>query len=274
MFPVPTSLSPSRVQAFTKCPLAFRFASIEQLPEPGSVHTTKGTVVHRVLELLFGLEPAQRTPDAAHGLLPQAWSEHVSSDEFLRLRLDQSQGDALRAECSVLIDQYFEIETPSAIEPVGTELRVEARLGQLELRGIIDRLDRAPDGSLVITDYKTGRAPSPSQQQERFAAMHFYAWLCAETLGERPSELRLVYVPSKKVLASAPTEQTIRFLPRRTQAVFSAIEKACTTGSFRTSPGPLCKFCSFQRWCPEFGGDPDRAASEAPVVYAVPERPA
>ena len=33
VFPVPTSLSPSRVESFTNCPLQFRFASIERLPE-------------------------------------------------------------------------------------------------------------------------------------------------------------------------------------------------------------------------------------------------
>jgi len=53
MYPVPTSLSPSRVEAFTSCPMAFRFASIERLPESPSPHTTKGSMVHRVLELLF-----------------------------------------------------------------------------------------------------------------------------------------------------------------------------------------------------------------------------
>ena len=53
MFPVPTSLSPSRVESFLSCPMAFRFASIEKLPEPPSVHTTRGSLVHRALELLF-----------------------------------------------------------------------------------------------------------------------------------------------------------------------------------------------------------------------------
>lgn len=274
MFDVPTSLSPSRVQSFTKCPLAFRFASIQNLPDPGSVSTLKGTIVHRVLELLYGLEPGSRTLDAALDLFPQAWAESIVTDDFLRLCLDAAQNETMQSECRTLIAQYFDIEDPTTIEPVGTELRIEARMGRLELRGIIDRLDRAADGTLVINDYKTGRAPLPSQQQERFAAMHFYAWLCAESLGERPSEMRLIYVPSKQVLSATPTEQSIRFLPKRTAAVFNAIEQACTTGVFRTQKGSLCSFCSFKRWCPEFGGDPDRAAEEAPVVYAVPGRTA
>ena len=54
-FPVPTSLSPSRVEAFTSCPMAFRFASIERLPEAPQAHLTKGSLVHRALELLWVL---------------------------------------------------------------------------------------------------------------------------------------------------------------------------------------------------------------------------
>ena len=53
VFPVPVNLSPSRVDSFLTCPLAFRFSSIEKLPEPPSPHTTKGSLVHRALELLF-----------------------------------------------------------------------------------------------------------------------------------------------------------------------------------------------------------------------------
>ena len=60
-FTVPTSMSPSRVEAFVSCPLAFRFASIEKLPEPPSPHATKGSLVHRALELLFTGPPAERT---------------------------------------------------------------------------------------------------------------------------------------------------------------------------------------------------------------------
>ena len=48
--------------------------------------------------------------------------------------------------------------------------------------------------------------------------------------------------------------------PTRTTAVWKAVEKACLTGDFRPKEGPLCKSCSFQPWCPAFGGNPELAA--------------
>ena len=42
---VPTSLSPSRVESFLSCPLAFRFSSIQKLPDPPGTATTRGSLV-------------------------------------------------------------------------------------------------------------------------------------------------------------------------------------------------------------------------------------
>jgi putative RecB family exonuclease len=55
---LPTSLSPSKVSSFRDCALAFRFSAIDRLPEPPTVPAAKGTLVHRVLELLLGRSPA------------------------------------------------------------------------------------------------------------------------------------------------------------------------------------------------------------------------
>ena len=178
--------------------------------------------------------------------------------------------EALRKDGRSLVDRYFRVEDPTAIEHEGTEVWLETKLGELQLRGIIDRLDRRPDGGLAVVDYKTGRAPSPAYEQKRLGTMYFYAWLCEQVLGERPREVRLVYVASGKVISAEPSDQHLRYLPMRTTAIHQAIEKSCVTGKFATSKGPLCNFCAFQRWCPEFGGDPARAAVEAPLVYGLP----
>ena len=50
-----------------------------------------------------------------------------------------------------------------------------------------------------------------------------------------------------------------QFLPRRTAAVWRAVEKACADADFRPRPGALCDYCAFKPWCPAFGGDPTRA---------------
>ncbi len=265
-YPVPSSLSPSRVDAFTSCPLAFRFSAIERLPEPPSVAAIRGTLVHRALELLFAEAPGARTAESAHQGLGRAIDEARSGQEWALLGLDEVAEGRLVAECAALVDRYFALENPNEIRAIGLELRMEAKVGNLTLRGIIDRLELGPAGELVVTDYKTGKPPAAQREQGKLAGVHFYAFLCEQVLGHRPARIRLLYLGNGTEIVAYPTEQSIRFLPKRTAAVWQAVEKACTSGEFKPRTGPLCNYCSFQLWCPAFGGDPDRAAVEAPIA--------
>src|SRR5690349_25141913 len=67
------SLSPSRASDFMSCPLLYRFRTIDRLPEPFSPDAVRGTVVHKVLEDLFDLPAAERTPEQARDMLVPAW---------------------------------------------------------------------------------------------------------------------------------------------------------------------------------------------------------
>ena len=63
------SLSPSRAGDFMTCPLLYRFRTIDKLPETSSPEAVRGTVVHKVLEDLFDLPAAERTPERAAEML-------------------------------------------------------------------------------------------------------------------------------------------------------------------------------------------------------------
>ena len=268
MYPVPTSLSPSRVEAFTSCPMAFRFASIERLPESPSAHMTKGSLVHRVLELLFTHPSPARTIDTAQTCFQQVIDEYSLDPDFTLLHLDDDQTKAFNADAWTLIEAYFRMEDPTAIREIGLEIRLEAQVGSLALRGIIDRLELDDDGGLVVVDYKTGRAPGLKYEQSRLAGVHFYSFLCESVLGRRPSAIKLMYLRTGETITALPSTQSVKFITTRTTAVWKAVERACTTGNFLPRPGALCSSCSFQQWCPAFGGNPDLAAVEAPLRHA------
>ncbi len=268
VFDVPTSLSPSRVEQFTSCPLAFRFSSIEKLPEAPGIHTTRGSLVHRALELAFSHPAPERTPALFRRSLHAARAEFRELPDFAALRLTADEIDEFDAECDRLVDTYLRMEDPQAVHPIGLELRLSASVGTLELRGIIDRLELRGD-ELVVTDYKTGRAPSVNWEQRSLAGVHFYSFLCEQVLGRRPVAIRLMYLRSGETIEAVPSDQSTRFITTRTSAVWKAVERACETGDFRPRPSALCESCSFRSWCPAFGGDPDLAATEAPAAYDV-----
>ncbi len=257
--PLPTSLSPSKVASFKDCALAFRFSTIDRLPEPPSPWATRGTLVHRALELLFCEEPAGRRLPAALACLARAREEMATDPEFVGLELDAEAAARFEAEAEVLVRRYFELEDPTTIHPIGLELRLEVQVGSLTLRGVIDRLELDAEGGLVVTDYKTGKTPGVIQEQHRLGGVHFYAFLCERVLGRRPSRIQLLYLAEPVAIVAEPSDQSIRGLEQRTTAIWKAVERACATDDFRPRPSPLCNWCAFQDYCPAFGGDPARA---------------
>ena len=250
---LPRTLSPSKVTSFTNCPLAFRFSQIERRPEPASPHSVKGTLVHAALEGLFWHHPAgARTPAAATAELEHAWDALADDPEFVQLALDRDVAEAFLADARTLVDNYFRLEDPNASRTIGVELGVETMVDGMRLRGIIDRLDVAPDGSLIVVDYKTGRAPSERFDRGSMGGVQTYALLCESLLGRAPAEVRLLYLRQPIAISTAASEQTIRGQRKRAIAVWTAIERACDAEDFRPHVGPLCDYCSFKPSCPAF----------------------
>jgi putative RecB family exonuclease len=273
-FAPPWSLSPSACSSFKECPLAFRFSYIERLPEPPTAAASKGTLVHRALELLLDRPPAERVLDVALADLDCARGELAEHPEFAALELDADGWAQFHAEAEVLVRRYFELEDPRTVRPIGLELKLEADLGGSRLRGVIDRLELDADGELVVTDYKTGSVPSEFWEAKSLSGVHIYALLCERMLGKRPARVQLFYLSKPEAIIATPTDQSIRGVERKTNAMRAAIVTACEREDFRPRPGRLCEYCSFQAYCPAFGGDPiDAAELRGPGTVIAPPLP-
>jgi putative RecB family exonuclease len=268
--PLPTTLSPSKISAFKHCPLQFRFSVIDRLPEPPSPAASKGTLVHRALELLMLRSPAARTPAAALGDLERARLELADHPEFAGLGLDADGLDAFHADARAMVLRYFEVEDPGEVRPIGLELRLSVDVGALTLRGVIDRLELDADGELVVTDYKTGSVPSERAEQDRLGGVHFYSLLCDRLFGRRPVRVQLMYLSRPEVLSICPSEQSVTGMERKAIALYAAVERACARDDFRPNRSRLCDWCNFQAYCPAWGGDPEQAVALRPEPALLP----
>jgi putative RecB family exonuclease len=259
-FPLPTSLSPSKVASFKDCALAFRFSAIDRVPEPPTIWAAKGTLVHRALELLFAYESHERTIENALACLAQATPEVLCGAEYADLSFaNTDEEERFFADCELLIHKYFQLEDPTRVHPIGLEMKLEVEVGSLKMRGIIDRLDEDEQGNLIVVDYKTGKVPRVNFEAAKLGGVHFYAFLCEKVLGRRPTQVQLLYLAEPLRIVTEPTDQSIRGLQIRTGAIWAAVEKACEREDFRPKPSRLCDWCSYKAWCPAFGGDPAAA---------------
>jgi putative RecB family exonuclease len=254
------------MSTFKDCALAFRFSAIDHLPEPPSPAAMRGSLVHASLEQLYARPAPERTLDNALACLAEASAVFRALPEFAELELTDEDGPAFFAEADRLVRNALILEDPTTIHPIGIELRLEVELDGLKLIGIIDRLELDGDGRLVVTDYKTGRAPSERFEQGRLGGVHFYSLLCEELFGQRPAKVQLLHLHEPVTITSYPTEQSTRGLRRKVGALWQAVERACEREDFRPKPGPLCAWCSFQANCPAFGGELPVPPSPTPVA--------
>ncbi|QNG38715.1 RecB family exonuclease [Geodermatophilaceae bacterium NBWT11] len=261
------SLSPSRAADFKKCPLLYRFRTIDRLPEKKSRAAVRGTLVHTVLEKLYDLPATERTVAAAQELIDPAWAELSQEPgvaELFAEAADTADLEAWLASAGTLVETYFRLEDPTRLQPAAREELVEVTLPDgLLLRGFVDRLDVARNGALRVVDYKTGAVPREAFESTALFQMKFYALVLWRTRGVVAAQLKLIYLKDGSVLTYAPDEAELLRFERTLQAIWAAIATAVQTGDFRPNKNRLCGWCDHQEFCPSFGGTPPPFPAEA-----------
>lgn len=253
------ALSPSRVGDFLNCPLLYRFRSIDRLPEPASPAAVRGTVIHRVLEQLFDLPATDRTPEQADRMVAPAWEELQELEPAVTSMFpeDGPEITAWLASCHEVLARYFDLEDPTRLEPAERELYVETLTDTgLLLRGVIDRVDIAPDGAIRVVDYKSGISPGEMFEGRALFQLKFYALVLWRMRGVVPKMLQLVYLGNSEVLRYEPDERDLLATERKVLAVWDAIRAATERQAFEARKGAGCKWCAHQALCPAYGGTP------------------
>ena len=243
-------LSPSRASDFKICPQLFKFRSIDKLPEPVTIHQARGTTAHLALQRLFDRKAVERTPETLYDLFRQAWTEVRSDGEYADLFETVEEERQWGIDSLALLANYFSVENPAEIEPMDRELDMTEDLDGIVIRGILDRLDRNNAGDLVITDYKTGKAPPERYAVPAFFALKIYALLIRRRTGETPGELRLMYLNGPTMYRLTVDDQQLDAMDKQLRALWVAIERAMSEDRFPPRPGRLCDWCSFQEICP------------------------
>jgi putative RecB family exonuclease len=242
---------------FKQCPLKYRLRAIDRVPELPVRFAVRGTMVHAVLETLYGLPRGERGPDRAAALVGPTWQRLLSDRPGLGELVPDSGVDEFLGEVHQLVQAYYRLEDPTAFEPESCESLVEARLDDgSPLRGYVDRIDVTPTGQLRVVDYKTGRSPAPGSEHRALFQLKFYAVIVLRTRGVVPAQLRLIYLTDEQILTYTPDEAELLRFERILSALWAAIDHAARTGDFPPHRSWLCESCDYKPLCPAFGGIP------------------
>jgi RecB family exonuclease len=134
---------------------------------------------------------------------------------------------------------------PHQVEPLTVDLG-DGR--SLRVSGKIDRIDRRPDGTLVLRDYKTGRAPRDDGAVFRGSKqlqIPFYVLAAARLFPDQPVvEAFLDYVDGGRQVAFNPAEVRGEEFKAKLRGVVDAIGQ----GVFAQEP-TSCDWCDFTAVC-------------------------
>lgn len=233
--------SPSGILVFRQCRQRYKFLYIDKLgdkygrPRP---YFTMANHVHATLKDFLSLQPVQlRTAAIIEKLLQRNWRRyHVGfRDNQDEMRWQQKALAQLKA---------FVANHNVSVQPLMMEEAMKAEITPgLILRGRVDRVDREPDGSLHIIDYKTGSMP----QEQDWTQLELYALITSKRFPWPVSKVSYFYLePSLMQSAKVLVEK----LERVHWDVLNIARRIHSEKKFRPRPGLWCGNCDFISICP------------------------
>ncbi|MFS0867127.1 ATP-dependent helicase [Microbacterium sp. 179-B 1A2 NHS] len=203
----PLRVSPSRLHALEQCQLDWVIGDLGG--DPGTAVAGLGTILHAALEHADGADEA-----SLWAFVEERWSQL----EFEAPWIDAAE----RARARDLVSRlaaYLRATERSGSQLIGAEPHFEVEIPVRDaahpaiLSGYIDRVERQPDGSVVIVDLKTGRSEPTSDkavaENPQLAAyqLAFERGAIPEVNGAAPGGAKLVVLKKTRYAPYAEPHQ-------------------------------------------------------------------
>lgn len=277
-------LSPTSLESFAACPRrhflgrVLRVAAVDRPEEIDAIKASdRGTLVHQILEdyIKDVMAGGLRDIDSLLAFAEQrfhAWEADGLTGRRLRWRYDQQ---LIRRE----LRRFAEMDSRENLQPLAIEhafgtgdepaVRVELPSGSaLTFKGKADRIDRAPGGSLTVTDYKTGGDSTYKDIEETTVSrgtrlqLPIYALAARSRYGQddEPVRARYLFISERADFAEYGYDVGKDRLETFVEVV-SVIADGIRAGQFPARPGEPsgqpgvagwdnCRFCEYDAICP------------------------
>jgi len=229
-------LSASDIDTYRLCPLKYKFARVFRIPQEPTIHQRFGIVLHQVLERFH--QQSDRSLDALMELFHASWRRSGFGDTDDELQF--------RERAIAALESYWQRDRESDSEAVWFERSFAFKIGPHLLRGRVDRVDRRPDGSYELIDYKTGRAKTEQELRED-VQLSVYQMGARESWGLETSAQSYFYVLTGERVPVEHSEEELE----RVRTTVAEIAAGILKQRFEPTPSPdLCRFCDYRIICP------------------------
>ena len=229
-------LSASDIETYRLCPLKYKFARVFRIPQEPTINQRFGIVVHQVLERFHAA--AGGSLDDLMRLFEASWRRSGFGDSNDELQF--------RDKAVAALTRYWELDRARDGEPVWFERSFAFRLGAHLLRGRVDRVDRRPDGSYELIDYKTGKPKTAADLREDLQ-LSLYQMGARESWELETAAQSYYYVLDNE---KVPVEHSQEEL-ERVRGTVATIADGIMAQKFEPTPShEICPFCDYRIICP------------------------
>lgn len=252
---LPPYLSYTQLAAYDKCPLQYKFAHILRIPIFGKPQFSFGKTIHASLErfmnlyidklglvqtnLFGGTESDKNLPSKEEllAIYDAAWHDDWYDD--------RESKEKYRDHGRKLLTNFYVDFVKQPPNTLYLEQDFKVRIGDVWIRGKIDRIDRNADGSVEIIDYKTGSPKGESIRAEDKKQLILYQIAVGQNQNLKTSKLTYYYLEDGSRLSfTAEASEVEKF----EQSVLDTVAKI-RSNNFTATPGMHCNFCDFAKIC-------------------------
>ncbi len=244
----PVPIRPSRFETYLDCELKALLSELGAVDASDQVAAALGTLVHEVAELA----PDAASVDDLQRLLDERWARLEFSAPWQR--------DGERERATLMLTKLADWLTASRSELslVGRETPFSVVIGDVELGGMVDRIERDDQGRLVVIDFKTGKSKPTKEKVLDHAQLAAYQLAIAEggfaevaNSAAVPGGARLVQLGAGAGAveqSQPPLDETGTGAWVRTE--LERVAEVLRSTSLTARVGPACANCRVKTSCP------------------------
>ena len=246
------ALSASDIDLYRTCPLKYKFARVFAIPREPTINQRFGILIHQVLER-FHTEVMRAEASEGPTPAPTASGPPGTLDRLLflfeagwRRTGFGSSDDELqyRDRAVAALARYHERQRQAESRPIWLERGFSFAIGDHQLRGRVDRVDRHADGSYELIDYKTGEQRT-GQGDDVQLALYRLAARSAWEIEADAGSYWYVLNDERVTLPAAPDDA------ERVERTVLEVGAGIEGQDFEPRPSyEICSWCDYRLICP------------------------
>lgn len=230
----PLELSFSKISAYRYCPWKYKLLYVDGVKVSPNPHISLGLTVHRTLEDFHKNEG--RSLDDLLEIYDKVWVNEGFQNPQQTMHFYEKGVKMLK--------DYWDWSQLRKSEVVAVEKEFRFPVGRRILRGIIDRIDKLPDDTYEVIDYKTHAEMWEQSRIDSDLQLTLYAMGCEEIMKVQPAALSYYFLAHNKVVTTSRSKIHFDEALQELENVAQKIEG----GEFPPDTAK-CARCDFKQFC-------------------------